>query len=407
MYVNIFKKSEFLLTLFIIFSIFPIIKIFNISLSFFIFFIILFVFLKNKIKLFKIEYFPDYLLLIFLFIIILSWVFQEDTFIEVSFYKQVKLLFQFIYWIIITLFLKTWIDKYDYIKISKVFFYGCLFSSIYYIFFNKLHPVFAPNAFAYTLVLSFPIASYYIIQEFSFFKKLIVNTFFIFAMIYSQSRTGLVLLMLEFFIIYFLDISKIKRFFLLYLLSFIMIFYVLFNIQSNLDTYKKEIANLIRPIAPKYAYTLTLKEDIFQRDKSFLIRKLMWQKCFDIFMQHPFLGIGPGNFTKFYVDLHPWEISNWLSSKSVYQYNKVSSQNSFIMVLSENGIVALMILLILYLYILINGISFFFRKDSFVSYIYLSIFILIIYSFILVTIMGTLYWLTLGMLLGLLKKDLK
>ena len=133
----------------------------------------------------------------------------------------------------------------------------------------------------------------------------------------------------------------------------------------------------------------------------------MYQKAERIFEEHPFFGVGIGKFTSYDVNLD-LTISNWLT-KSQERYNRASSQNSYILILSEIGILGFVTFLLICLLIVYSGLKILlFNFSESKLYILMSFGTLLIYSFILVTTLGSAFWLLMGLSLTLLNnKELK
>lgn len=405
------SNTQKYLNWFVFFSIFTAVKIAGISITFYIFLLICYIMIKNNIKLFKVETKLDYVLLFFAFVIFLSALFQEDLDRYRSFLSIVKLPIQYIYWVVLALYIKTWIKYYDYLELSKYILWAILLSTFYYIFLNGIHLVFFPNEFAYDMILSFPLSFYYMEKQFSRKKMFAVVLFLFIGIVWSQSRTGLFLFIVEVFILFYFMMPKLRIASFFFVILIFPLFYLLYAIsdinKNDIKEYKYELANTIEHISPKYAYTLRMKEDITQRDKSLLIRILMYQKAEKIFKKHPILGIGIGNFVYYNVDFDMTKESRWLT-RGEDRYNKSSSQNSYLMILAESGLLGILTLFIIFISIIYYGIkSIIFDFDKIKLYIFTGFLVLFFYGFILVTIQGSSFWLLLGLSLTLLERNKK
>jgi O-antigen ligase len=362
------------------------------------------IYLRYGKKLFVIRQGVDLLLLAFLGLIFLSWALQEEVYDDTI--KTIKLMAQYTYWVVVALFIKTWIYQYSFYKVSRIVFFASVIAVVYYIFLNPFHPIYYPNSFAYTIVSTLPIGFYYVMRRFSLITVLAISAFFVIAVLYSGSRTGSTLTLFEIVTILGLTHKAIKKAVLTVLFFVVPLVYLGYvSVERNdIRDMKLYLADSIESISPKIAYTLRMEENVFERDKSLLIRKLMIQKAEKIFDEHPFFGIGPGNFTKYRVDLDIIAVSHWLN-QSQENYNKRSSQNSYIMILAENGIFALAVIALIFLWILIRGFHYVYRfENSAEVFVYITFIALIFYGFILVTTMGTLFWFVLGLALTLTQR---
>ena len=401
-----FTSNQKYLNWFAFFSVFSLIKVGGISVTFFIFLIISYKFLKRKKKLFKITQWTDLFLVLFLIFVFIATILTEESFRDRSFFSIVKLMMQYAYWVILALFIKTWIYHFDFYKLSKMIFFASTVSIVYYVVLNPFYAIFYPNSFAYTIVVSMPLGLYYVMKRFSFKWVLLISFGFLLGVLFSGSRTGTALILFELMMLFSLGGKQLKKIAMvtgMFAIPLVMVAFISLE-QSDVRRMKLGLADILQDYSPKIAHTLRMEENVFERDKSWLIRELMLQKGKKIFEEHPFFGVGPGNFTSYYTDLNIASVSKWLH-RSKANYNKRSSQNSYLMILSESGIFAFSSLLIVFLIILIKGFYYVRKfKDSAEIYIYIPFVALLFYGVILVTTMGTLFWLLLGLSLALTQR---
>ena len=406
----LFVSSQKYLNWFAFFSVFPLIKIAGISITFFIFLIIAYKFIKRKKKLFKITQWSDIFLILFLIFVFISAILTEDIFREWDVFSVIKLMLQYVYWVVLALFIKTWIYKLDFYKLSRAIFFASVISVIYYITLNNFHTVLYPNSFAYTIVVSMPLAFYYVMKRYSIAMTLIISMGFFMGVLLSGSRTGTSLVLFELMLLLSLGSKQLKKasiFIVGLAIPVVLVLFISLD-QHNIKQIKYGLADVLENYSPKIAHTLRMEDSVTTRDKSLLVRKLMIQKGVRIFEEHPFFGVGPGNFTKYYTALDIAGISSWLH-KTEASYNRTSSQNSFLMIIAEDGIFALVSILIVFIIIVLRG-SYYVKtfKNNSEIYIYIPFIAILFYSFILVTTMGSLFWLLLGLSLTLVnhKKSL-
>jgi len=400
---TLFSSNQKYLSWFIFFSVFPLIKIGGISITFFIFLIIAYKFLKYKKKLFRITQWTDVFLILFLLFVFISVILTEESYVDRSFFSIVKLMIQYVYWVVVALFIKTWIYEFDFYKLSRVFFIASVVSIVYYITLNPIYQIYYPNSYAYVIVTVMPLGFYYVMRRFSISMTLLISFGFIMGVLVSGSRAGTVLIIFELLLILSLGDKQLKKASIIMVILFIPITIVLVTSVDKHDirVVKLGLANVVDDYSPKIAKTLRMEENVLDRDKSLLIRKLMIQKGIKIFDEHPFFGVGPGNFTKYYIELDIAGTSHWLHG-SEKRYNRTSSQNSYLMIIAENGIFALSSILTVFFIILWKGFYYVksFRNNAEI-YIYIPFVALLFYSFILVTTMGSLFWLLFGFALTL------
>jgi len=402
----LFASTQKYLNWFAFFSVFPLIKIGGISITFFIFLIIAYRFLKRKKKLFKITQWTDIFLILFLIFVFIAAILTEESYRDRSVFSIIKLMTQYVYWVVLALFIKTWIHNFDFYRLSRAIFYASVISIVYYVFLNPVYPIFYPNSFAYAIVTAMPLGYYYVMKRFSIPVILLLSVGFVLGVMYSGSRTGTALTIFELMLLLSLGNKQLKKASMItgvFALPVIIVMFLSVD-QSNIRYVKLGLADMLENYSPKIAHTLRMEENVLDRDKSLLIRKLMIQKGGKIFDEHPFFGVGPGNFTNYYTKLDIASTSFWLHGTEA-RYNKTSSQNSYLMIIAEDGSFALVNFLIVFLVIFWRGFYYIktFKNNAEV-YIYIPFIALFFYGFILVTIQGALFWLLLGLSLTLTQR---
>lgn len=400
-----FQSTQKYLNLFIFFLVFTGLKIAGVSFSFFIFlFLIYFITVKNNIKLFKIDSLSDMIIIFFFIFIFLSFIFQEEPDTDKNPFSNLKLVIQYLYWLILALYIKTWISKYDFYSISKYFFIGILFMIFYYYTLQKIYFVYPQNFFTFILVITYPLAFYYMNKKFSLVNLVFFSFIIFLAALMSQSRTGAVLVFLEMVLLLSLFNSNIKKIAITLTLIFSFFFISVYS-TNQIEPIKKNIASVIEKYNPELAFLIMHPEIVNESDKSLLIRKLMVQKAFKVFEEHPFFGVGIGNFRDYYVKLNIFSKHLYMGEKS---YNTRSPQNSFLQILAENGIFALALIILIFTIFIIKGLKNFLTFEINRNFlIYLSILGFISYSFIMAVINGAITWFLIGLGLSMIKKEQK
>ncbi|ADV46967.1 O-antigen polymerase [Nitratifractor salsuginis DSM 16511] len=344
--------------------------------------------------------------MLFLIFVLISAFLSEVTYRDRSIFSILKLPIQYVYWVTLALFVKTWIYNYSFYNLSRYIFYASIIDIFYYVFLNPIFHVFYPNSFAYIIVVAMPLGYYYAMKRFSVPMVILISIGFVLGVLYSGSRTGTALIVFELIMLLSLGNSQLKK---VSLIVGVFSLPIIIMVSANVYDYdirqaKLDLADILEDYSPKIAHTLRMEENVFDRDKSFLIRKLMIQKGERIFQEHPFFGVGPGNFTRYYTSLDIDSVSSWLHGNEL-KYNRTSAQNSYLMILAENGILALTSILFVILNILWKGFYYIRTfKNNAEIYIYVPFVALIFYGFILVTTMGTLFWFFLGLALTLTQR---
>ena len=394
---HFFRMVQKYLNVFVFFLPIGIVKIAGISITFFIFMMIVYLFLKKRKKLFRIQYITDYMLIIFFMILITSIIFAEETFRPIGIYTDLKTIIRLIYWMTLALFIKTWSDRFDFYQISKYMFFGVITTIAFYYTLNVSMDIMTQNGFAYVLVLGIPFSMYYLFKNFSFVVVLPVSAVFFYFALATTSRAGAIIVFMQLIILLFTAKYIRKKTFLF--LSFILL-PMLIILYLNFDTYKMDLANMVQPYSPDLSNLIAGGNESLVVDKSWLDRKQMIVKGLSIFEEHPFLGIGFSHFKYYWVDM---DIISPYLTKSMEFYNRLSAHNTYIQILAGAGIFALSILLLLELIVLKKGfkilMEFRFTPQAFISVSFLG---MIIYFYVIAAGMGSITWFVFGYGLSLL-----
>jgi len=394
-----FAQIQKYLNIFVLFLPIGIVKIAGISVTFFIFLLIFFAFMKKKKKLFRIKSTVDVLIVIFFTVLIVSIFFAEETFRNVEVDSDAKVIVRLLYWMSLTLFVKTWADRFDFYQISKYMFFGVIATIVFYYTVNVSMEIMTQNSFAYTLVLGIPFSMYYIFKKYSFMVVLPVSSLFFYFALVSTSRAGALIVFAELAIL--LLSAKYIRKKTLFFFSLIL-FPILLLLYLNFDTYRNDLATTIEPYSPDLSSLIAEGNDRLEIDKSWLDRKQMIVKGAIIFDQHPFLGIGFSHFKYYWVNMQP--VSPFLNKSMVF-YNRLSSHNTYIQVLAGAGVFALLLLLLLELIVLKRGMKILLQfKFQPATFIFVSFLGMIIYFYVIAAGMGAVTWFVFGYGLSLLGK---
>jgi len=397
----LFRQVQKLLNFFVLFLPIGIVKIAGISITFFIYLLIVYRFFKYGKKLFRLKSTTDYLIVLFFMVLILSIVFSEPTYRPLVVEKDAVTIVRLIYWMTLALFIKTWIHRFNFFKLSKYFFYGTIFMIVFYYTVNSKLEILTQNSFAFSLVVSAPISLYYIFKKYRFPVVIIFSSMFMFFGLMSGSRAGAILIVVQ-IVILLLSGGYIKKKTMLFLGTTIFPIILLLS-WMNLQEIRVEVANIIKSYNPDTAELILNPEKVNMIDKSWLDRKQMIVKGSIIFKEHPFLGIGFSHYKYYWVDMPI--ISPYLN-KSMYFYNRLSAHNSYIQVLAGAGIFALALLLLIEFIILKKSVKilleFEMKQEIFIATSFIG---MIIYFYVIAAMMGAITWLIFGLGLSLLENN--
>lgn len=345
------KKIQTQINWFVLFLTFPAITLLGNSITFYIFLSIVVAtgnFWSRKFK------GRALFIAFFLIILISSALAPYSKFLDYPGLTHVlKFIFQYGYWISISVFFVTARKKINLFEISKWIFYGTVISVIgfYIVPFELEFPGFtltstiSRNSFVFNLLCSIPFAFYYL----SFQKKLHIRLailFYLLVFLASNGRSGVIIGTIELLLIssiLFNVLNKAVKFAIpLFIFGFIFI-------QSNdVQLYMNKLSYSIEGISPRMATLLRSEgEGDLTMDKSWLIRKLMIDKSQEIFSDYPVFGIGPNNFRFYESDLRSLNKYERLGNHDKNFYNTRSSHNSYVQILSETGLVGFIVLVLI------------------------------------------------------------
>ena len=351
-------------------------------------------------------------LFLLLIVIYVSTIFapQEGLERHRGFFSSFLILVQYTYWILIAIFFILYSKYLDIYSFGKWCFYGVLASSICFYFVQyKLNTGFftielnqTRNAFVFTLLTGIPISFFYLINRFKGIKLFLFFPGFFFALLLTNGRSAAIVGFIEILLLAGIVYkSQIK---LILSLVVPLIGLIIFSQTFQSEPIEEIVASKLELFNPRIAELLRGEgEGDLNEDRSWLHRKLMIEKGFEIFSLHPIIGIGANNFKYFDSSLKSLDDYVRLNYESKDFYNRRSSHNSYIQILAELGILGLILFTIIFIRpIRYIRSSTFFQRDF--SSFYLSLISLIsmlIHFYSISSITGTLPWLIFGLANGL------
>lgn len=395
-----------LIKLFIFFSAFPCIKIFDLSITLYIF---LFIVIANKSI--KIGFFKSKLFFfLFVSILISSYLsFYYDQISHPGVFFIFKIIIQYFYWICVALFFKKYFFKLNINDVFKYFFIGLsffIFSFLVFEFtidlgFLIIDTQHNRNFFIFNLLATSPFAYMYLLNNYHLKKylKFFVLVIFI-AMFLSQGRSGILILLIQsffiFIIIYKKNVKLYLRIFVVFIISISLFsttfFQTLESLSYTIEPYNPRLAGFIRQDG----------ESDIANDKSLNLRLMMIDKTKEIFSDHPFFGVGPNIFRYYNAPLNFRNQYPLLSHHDDKFINSKSAHGTYYQVLAEFGLVGLVFFLLLIIIPLFTLFKKFLNNNfSKNDLLYVSL-LGISFHFISVSaINGTITWLVFGIVWSL------
>lgn len=173
----------------------------------------------------------------------------------------------------------------------------------------------------------------------------ILSLFCLIAILITGGRAGLVGLIIAFSIVVFLSNYRLK---ISFLSISIIIYFIINRFLDNLMIFNRGT----------------------ELNEAYVFRYSVWMDALQIFFQHPFLGIGLGNYANYVFINFPDQV--WLRNGDYITFDHPES--GYLKILTETGIIGFVCFLLLCIIPVINGIKYYvIKKDSVVLLLAASI----------------------------------
>lgn len=404
------------LSTFVFFIACPIASVFNISVTFFIFIVLLFHVHKYSGKIFRLENWYDISFVLFPAIGLISLIFAPSTAKSPGFFKDLQIWTQYVYWCALLLFVKVNGNKFEWQSLLRSVFWGLNIFILGFYFLSadiintsvvSISFKFPRNAFVFQLLCMIPLCLYYVYKT----KGKLITYFFcavyFAAMLLSEGRAGSILCLFEIIAVVFLANKSAIHYMRYLILGFALI--IVLNKGTVLGEDQKEsLAEMIRPYNGRLAdLIIGSGEGDLSRDKSWLIRLLMIKKAEEINKDFPWFGIGLNRFTSFNSQLPELRQRDFsrLRSSSIEFLNSRSAHNSYFQILAETGYIGLFVLLLI---LAIPTVIWVFRifsskiNDRFLFAI--PFFAIIVHFYAISSLTGAVSWFVIGLTYFSIKK---
>lgn len=296
------------------------------------------------------------LLFTFFFIIIASALFApySDMPRHPGITNTVQILVQYSYWILVAALCIYKRKEIDFMQLSKWVFYGTIAAIIgFYLLGFEVDLVVlsidskdSRNGFVFTLLCCIPIVFYYLYHKYSQTQTYLWLLFFIIAMLFTNGRSGAIIIMLQSLLL----LGVFKRFFRRLSMFFLAIALMpmILTGSGDYDQIMEGAAVYFEDINPRFAKLLKQEgEGDLDMDKSWLLRELMIDKGIEIYEKHPVLGVGPNGFKYYDSKFNTLSDYSRLGGHTEEYYNSRSSHNSYIQVLADFGLLGMTAFLLL------------------------------------------------------------
>lgn len=275
------------------------------------------------------------------------------------------------YWFGVYLFFRKWFWSFDLKLLSYGFLAGMCMSGMFIIIgstgdtFYSLGPFsISQNAYAVNSVACIGIGMWQVYRRFRVWGIILVGAMFVYLALMSQSRSGAVLIFLQFAILLSSSLLannvEIRRFILG--ASIAMAILVGF-FTSGSTVLGEKLGGFIAPYNPDLAILVASPGEVLQNDKSWLVRKVQVEKGIGLFYDNPVCGVGYRHFTSVMGDVNMHSYSRLKSRSERYALSR-SSHNSHIQVLSETGLMGFVPFLLVNVLVFLEVILLLMRRRS-------------------------------------------
>lgn len=251
----------------------------------------------------------------------------------------------YLYWTVTVIFIVN-ISRYlNHITLSKYIYHGMLLSIAYY-YASPIIPKipgfvnsFSPNGFAFLCICFTAPAATYLQHKKGLLYALLLLLVVLVTLLFAGRRAGFVLVLISSMLSITFKSIKFK-----YLASGTITSAILFLLLQL--AFVEEVILSANPRVHELIYA---NDDIATEDRSVLTRRLMLEKTFLIFAEHPLTGIGLNNFSNYNVNLTgDFEGGQYVANKE--GINATSAHNSYASLLGEGGLFLFVPFIILLLF---------------------------------------------------------
>ena len=344
--------------------------------------------LSKKINPIRIQSFIQFVLLMFFFGALVS-VFDSNTSNGLN--KGFAVLPNYLYWTLLCILLINIYKNIELYFVVPYVFIGLLISSFYFYIFPSLpkipgflNPVTA-NSYSFLAICFTAPCSVYLLKK----KGKIVAYLFILSILFillsNGRRAGFSIVLGTTFFAINLKSFKIKYILNVFILMVILKFFLGLNITNS----------IIMKSSPRIHQLVYSNNDLFEEDRSLLVRKLMVEKAMIIFEEHPFTGIGLNSFSSYKVDFRgDFTGSEFVINKS--DSNSKSAHNSYVSLLSEGGLLLLIPFLIILFFNIYNFIKYYNHRTHIENSFYWSFLGMCVHLYFISAIINVYAWFLIG-----------
>lgn len=326
--------------------------------------------------------------------------------------KDAKSFLYLAYWFGVYLFFRRWYHRIDVRRLSFFVLIGILLSTIVVLFGYKTYGGFyaigplkiSQNAYALNAVACIGVGAVSLLIGYKGWPVLLYALGMIYPMLRSDSRAGIIIMVLQGVAItalaYFGNRRRMRQSFVFGLGALLLVF-SLIGVSMDFDAVGDKIGAWVEPYSPDMAEALIDPQRVNEQDKSWLIRKTQVDKGIDLFGRHPLTGVGWGHFKYVRGDIDVIQYEYLTRSYDDYALAR-SSHNSYIQVLAETGLLGFIPLVLIQLFVIRQAFRSFMRSRSVTEVIPLAISLVgvAIYFWAISAITGAVWYFVIGLFAG-------
>jgi len=401
------ESIQRLLGMYVFFLAFPSVVV-GFSITFYIFLILAYQVYRHYGYVVQLRKFNDYLFIIFPIIAFVSLLVAPTMKRAPGFFADAQLWIQYIYWIVVALFVKTHGSRFDWARVFRSIFWG-VNALIFCYFLIGISFSFAivtflfkipRNAFIFQLLCLVPFCLYYVLKQWGKLSFILASFFYLFITLRTEGRAGSILIFMEIVLLVIIVNGFLSGWVRFVALGFLVAGSIFIADDSFLMKERKILAQYVEPNSKRLASLLEGEgEGDLTQDQSWLMRKLMIQKAKEISASNLWFGIGVGHFTIYdarLVALKQNQTYKPILGEKIDFYNTKSAHNTYFQILAETGFLGLVVFLVLLLHPLIKFIYAFVFSPSRMQFMSISLLAISIHFFVISSITGAIPWFIIG-----------
>ena len=270
-----------------------------------------------------------------------------------GFFLDFKFNIQHIYWLVLFIFIKNNFQRFDLKVIGKYAFWGFIFLFLTYTYLSgtlslgiaTLNTKMGRNAFVYQTECIIPLIFMFYKKE-NFRTNLIISFILFVIVLLTNGRAGTLIVFL--FLLFFLVFENVIKLRTLFLSSIVVFSFSILGIFSS-NAISKGVASAIEPFNSRIANLLLQEDDgDLDFDRSWIERQIHIKKGLEIFKIYPFTGVGLNHFMFYDTDYSTVNLDDYIvgnnsrvSEATLERFNQRSAHNSYIQLLAETGFIGL------------------------------------------------------------------